>query len=173
MDCFLSLVILKIYVITIRIVITTILVQLPVWSSGQCSFFRWELFAMISENWHLHSEAQPGHIAHGSDALYLKANLFGLKYCGLVSSTAQQLYLCKRLFLEWMAEHLNTPHCYAVCPTVRGAKWNSNNLCSVMEWVLQSSQNSCSCAILRTTSSLSRSGWAGKPCLSSAIFATT
>lgn len=142
---------------------------LGVVSSGQCSFVRWEPFAMISENWHLHSEKQPGHIARGSDTLYLKANLFGLKYCGLASSTAQQLRLCELLFLGWMAESLNTP-CYAACPTVRGAERNSNNLCSVMEWVLQRPQNSCNCAILRTASSISRSGWASKPCLSTAIF---
>lgn len=48
---------------------------------------------MISEHWHLRSDAQPGHIARGSESLYLKANLCGLKYGGLGSSTAQQLRL--------------------------------------------------------------------------------
>ena len=140
-------------------------------SSGQCCFFRWELFAMISENRHLHSEKQPGHTARGSDTLYLKADLFGLKYCGLGSSTAQQLCLCELLFLGWIAEGLNTPCCYAACPAVRGAEQNSNNLRSVIEWVLQRPQNPCNCAIPRIASRVSRSAWATKPCLSAAIFA--
>lgn len=59
---------------------------------------------MISENWLLHPDKQPEHIARRSKTLCLKANLFALKYCGSGSRTAQQLRLCELLFLRWMAK---------------------------------------------------------------------
>lgn len=101
----------------------------------------------------------------------LKANVLSLKSHGSWSSTAQPLHLCKLLFLGSTAEGMTVPGCYAMYPTARGAKWNSNNLCS-MERVLQRPTNSCSLfAIPRTAGSISRSAWAAKCCLPLAVLA--
>lgn len=82
------------------------------------------------------------------------------------------LHLCKLLFLGSTAEGMTVPGCCAMYPTVRGAKWNNNNLCSMMERVLQKSLNSCTLfAIPRAAGSILRSAWAAKCCLPPAVLA--
>lgn len=139
-------------------------------STGQQSFYRWVLFAVISENQHLLSDSL------GMLPMVQMLSVWKqmcLAWNPMVHGPLQwPLHLCKLLFLGSTAEGMTVPGCCAMCPTVRGAKWNNNNLCSMMERVLQSSLNSCTLfAIPRAAGSILRSAWAAKCCLPPAVFA--